>query len=216
MPSGELPSPISFQNDADGVHVNAPLPGPTAWKLIRRSNLIVPILTAHDTLSATTVQGDGDSKYEHRMPKPGGAEMVRSFRNIVAQEGRAVSVDILSGREPRHHETTRQWFYKWGYRSVIDDFNLNPHDGRKHSLPYKVNTVKTKVDEGYSVVEVDDDLAVSMNLPSNVLAYVMKNFTNNAVFRHWAGLELPANVIPVNSFEQLLEDFSKRLKNGQI
>jgi hypothetical protein len=219
---------IVFTNDLDGVHFKVPPPFNTAQQLLRRR------LTLPET----------DATFEkHNLPDRSGSFLFNKwtifchkispvnkealagleiFRQTAEENNRQLKIAALSGREKYKHPMTKKRLSKSGHMEFFSDLHLNQGG---HSYAWKESVVKGLIEEGLSVVHIDDDLRSGLSVArvnedypdeERVFVYMLRNISNGPKLLKWSKVEIPSNMMFVRSFKEAASDFSERLVNRKL
>src|SRR3989344_1385973 len=207
--------PIVITNDLDGVHIKAPTPLTTLRKLLTRQYKIpYEIFEVTPYASPTSIIGKGLERitaitHRNRRINPEGISGLRTLSEIAQAHKREIHLMALSGRIKPVHQVTHQDLGPQ-YEEIFVRWLLNESTSSAMWKEYKARQL---ISEGFTVVHLEDDLnpALRMARIKNVHVYLFRNFSNNPWLLKWAGIELPENVIPVRSFEEVNTDFNRKL-----
>jgi hypothetical protein len=220
MATGEK---IVFTNDLDGVHFVAPPPAKTALSLLRGKLSIPEIGQEPSPFQRGNRIVEGASWVSHRFRPLRKDAMVglEMFVNAARAYDREMRVAILSGRQGVLHTLTNRRLERAKRMEFFHDVYLNESDS---SSGWKEATVHRLLEEGNSVVHIDDDLRPALRIARldenidnpRVLVYLLKNLSNHPSLLKRAGVELPVNVVQVRDFRDAGIDFSQRLRKGKF
>ena len=211
---------IAITNDLDGVHVDAPVPFITLRRLVLRnyrlpeeSFEVIPYASPSGVVGRS-IEAITALTHRNRTINLEGIPGLQMLRETARDFHRHATFMALSGRVKPTHEVTyrelgptyNEFFTRW----LLNEGN--------HSAEWKEYQARELTKEGFSVVHLEDDLnpALRMARVENVLVYLFSNLSNHPKLLNWAGIELPTNVISVNNFETVNEDFRKRLLLGLV
>lgn len=224
---------IFFLNGMDGVLVKAPFPVVTARKLIggdlglpearpvkedfSKPN---PVVLLAERLHFPVIS------HSSRAAKPDTLIGLEAFRNIAGDQGRDLTFGVLTGRTREKHDLTRRQLEEMGYMEYFNSHNLFLNPG-KSSIDWKVKKAEWYLYCGYNVVHIDDDLRPILSIARleeqfksenghRVLLYLVNNISNHPRLLKRAGIELPENVVRVNSHIEAASDFEARVIREEI
>lgn len=215
---------IAFTHDMDGVHfLFAPPPVKTAFLLIRGRFQLPPPLTESPSENLCDIPSSRLSlriatlAHQSRPLRPNSIQTIDEINTIVCRHNRQIRHIVLSGRGPSLHEMTEMRLRNTGLKDKIPESRLNQS---KSASGWKEWQVSRLLSEGYkTVIHIDDDLRPAMRiarLGDNTLCYLVKNISNSPPLLRRGKVELPANIVPISSFQALVSDFNDRILSGLI
>ncbi len=208
---------IIFTNDLDGVHFMAPPPIKTAVSLLRGKFEIPPSGQELQPFVNGSRLADGASWIFHKFRpyKRDSLIGLQMFADAARAYDRELRIAILSGRQGVLHQLTTQKLERSGRTHLFHDIFLNESDS---SSGWKEATVRRLLEEGNSVIHIDDDLKPALRVArldsARLLVYLVKNISNSPMLLRRAGVELPENVVRVRDFREAGIDFARRLREG--
>jgi|SRR3989344_2857494 len=210
--------PIALTNDLDGVHTKAPIPLTSFRKLLMRGYKLsaetfeITPYTPPTNLVERWVEKVTAFTHRNRAVNPEGIVGLQMLRETACSHHRKMTIMALSGRIKPVHEATHQDLGTM-YDEYFERWLLN--EGT-HAAEWKEYQARELTREGFTVVHLEDDLnpALRMARVENVFVYLFRNLSNHPKLLHWAGIELPENVVSVKGFEVANTDFNRRLHLG--
>ncbi len=219
---------IVFTNDLDGVHFKSPPPVRALLRLVRKDTELPelgrPVGEFKLPKGLRAVLGSRWSILFHqaRPVDRSALAALGKFKRVAEEHNRDFKIAALSGREPDKHQMTREKLQTSGHMEFFSDLFLN--EG-KSATAWKEEVVQRILDQGLSVVHIDDDLRSGLCIarmggtkPNDprVLVYVLRNVSNHPRLIKRAGISLPQNLVLVSSFLEAALDFSNKLQEGKF
>jgi hypothetical protein len=149
-------------------------------------------------------------------------EGLRAFQETAKTHQRELTCAVLSGRRAETHRMTHRRLEASVYRGVFSDLYLNPGHS---SSAWKEQTARRLVEEGSNVVHIEDDLRAGLSVARvddqypdqfRVLVYILESLPNYPRLLQRAEINLPSNVLVVESFKKAAVDFAARLEKKAI
>lgn len=133
---------------------------------------------------------------------------------IAAEHQREIRFAALSGREQDKHRLTKTELEQAGYGQYFSEYLLN--EGQRSAI-WKYQKVKIKMEQGFSLVHLEDDLTPALLIGKlGALVYLFENLSNHPLLLWMNQITLPSQVVPVKGFDQVVEDFRSRVSGGYI
>lgn len=220
--------PILVTNDLDGVHyVTVPSFKTTMAFLRGRGTLPQIVNEIKPYMPPTGIYNRGLARlsyivHRYRPFYPDGLSGLKKFKETGKLYSRTLLFAALSGREIDKHEMTKRSLLKAGYGDYITEWMLNKGTS---ATAWKEKQIRTKVNEGYTVVHLEDDTKTACCVArvndefageTRVIVYLLSNLTNKPWLLRKAGIKLPSNIILVNNLYEASEHFEKLVSTGVI
>lgn len=219
---------ITFTNDLDGVHFKA-LPSMRAMRRLWQGETALPEMgrPIEEFSIKEGLKGAIYSNWSillHQL-RPSNAEALAGlalFKEAAEQYERKLGFAALSGREKDKHPMTRKRLEATGRMEFFSDLYLN--EGVS-STSWKESIVRNLTQQDFNVVHIDDDIRAGLCIArvdeeypdeNRVLVYILKNVSNHPRLLARSGISIPTNVKFVQKFHDAAEDFSARLKRGEL
>ncbi len=225
--------------DIDGVLAKAPVPGKTVFALVIRrfhpklGKTYKPYHPGKSEIISRVfepVTSRFITPYESRRLRPDVVPGLRGFQAIGKRQGVDLTMGILSGRELPAHSTTRLWIITNPRLShFFQPENVSLNTGNSSSLSKELGTI-ADAERFYSVLQVDDDpkaavqtaLINGMTLVdangeqkvAKTASILINNLSTKPGLLRWAGVELPENVIPVDSLFLAALAYERMIADG--
>jgi hypothetical protein len=220
--------PIVVTNDLDGVHFYTPPPLDTTLRLLRgKLSLPEEVQAIQEYIPPAGFVNTILARlfilfHQYRPLIPGALRGLQRFREVGDTHGREVVFAVLSGRKKDKHGVTLRILERAGYSQYFTQWLLNEGDS---PVVWKEFQTRRLVDQGYSVVHLEDDLRAGLCVARagnqfgedhRVLVYLLKNLSNHPRLLRRAGITIPGNLVSVGNFQEACEDFDKRLSSGAL
>lgn len=203
--------------DLDGVCFKAPPPLRTLLRLIRKNfslppedRSLIPYTAPENWIQSLSSQW---SVFFHRI-RPANQEALiglERFRQIALDNQRTIRFIALSGREPDKHPLTQRALEKAGFMDYFEDLLLNQGNS---AGAWKEWVIRNAIKKGVSVIHIDDDLRTGLCLArvdqQKVMVYILKNLSNHSWLLDRNRIQIPENLLLVESFYQAARDFTQR------
>lgn len=207
--------------DVDNSLFGGPPPIHTGWSLLLKGKLELPL---PDRELKPGKECDPFTYWNHskRSLRRDAANGLALLGASVGHAKGRVKLGILSGRGPGLHDLTRRQIDESGFGWLFDPNHIYLSNVDS-SGGFKEQTGKEKVEEGYSVVLVEDDIKSAMMFSrvsrlcrdgQVVWSYLLANISNSDFMLR--NTTLPKNVTRVPSFHAAAIDISRRIQQGSI
>lgn len=211
---------------------SVPKPGKHLYHFRPNNNPLTPVLQALTLPLSPILEHCLDMKPYNRRPVAEGAiEGLDYFQGLGNRYGLNIRLGVLSGRDLPYHQATHEWLQAHGLMDYFneEDISLNVGDS---SSRYKVLDAFCSAIACRSFMQVDDDVNPLLGIAQwngkvvdlgrgrektlNVGGYLIKNITNRPGVLSWGKVELPENIIAVNSVYDAALEYEYRILNGLV
>ena len=223
-----MASPIALNVDLDGTWFEGPVPFTTFFRLLTRRwsppdegrELLEYI--APTRWDKRFFASQARRHHAGRVPRVDAPEALKIFKQAAKERHRELVTRVLSGRELDKHELTKRALEDFGHAGHFVELLLN--EG-KRAVVWKEGQNQKQLEAGYTVVDLEDDFTAawcearldpSKKGKMKLLVYLMKTAANSDWLLRWNGIDLPRNIVPVNSLTHAAHDFRARLATHQI
>lgn len=207
--------------DIDGTQNFAPPPVKTGMSLVLNGKLTLP---SSDKTLRPAKRCNAFTYWFHKIrPFTSNSEQgIQLLAEVSSEVQGRLKLGILSGRDPGLHDITIEKLLDSGRLKYFDPLHIKLC-GVNSSSGFKEQTGRKAVENGATVILIDDDLKAGlMFVRANELccdgrlayAYILSNVTNGPWMRRH--LSLPDNVTLVPSFLHAARDISQKIKSGEI